>query len=852
MMRHQCASVLLATSFSCFLSAAVEPRAAGRAAATLARQNPAPQSPPAPTNAPSPPPPAGANEPPNGISVGRPTVFDNRTLTLMLESLSETLRTLQVIDQKTIAAAFGLMQGSQSRDFSSSLTVSTTPTPATTEEMTTNTGLVSSGGTPLPDTTTRTTTTNMAAVTPQVPTLDTAANTIAGFNPQFGQHASDLLSDQVNLSYQIFNLRMILERSLSDRLVATDSPNADRTRLQAVLGFNVTIDPPRTAEDAVAVVEVTLVPQPPDRGSSTGISAAEQALSLVALMPQEKTYNASALSTKSNAFGGAAVAKMIHVGYSARRRGQTFYVYRDADTIAYERMGDGHSNDLTFGWMFRPVLGQSAVSPGLRQLFAVVSLPRKDVASDDVSQLLKARVRTYWKKYDRNTLTSFAPEHANRAARLRYFFSASLAKPQIFDTAYVNTATYSSIEVKPTGRYQQGLTPTITHVRWEIVGPKTAVLSVEGNNFFTGTQVVVGGKTYVGGGDGLLLKSTQAFDLTTTVEALAEGTGVVIGRYGAAVTLAPTSPGVEKLERPTLLHSTVGPPLGGTREFIACFNDLPNTNAPGQTRVQPILSVNAATIPPPYVIVPAGCQKGQGTTLIASVPVDAVPDGNAVFKLTWPFIPKLTSAHRAAGAASLIHVSQIAESSVLLTHSGPIGFALPANIPGVTPPSNPCWTILKGVTPVNLPTPGCKVPGEGTSRISDEAVTVTFTGSLPDKFLVLSPIGGLVTLELPKKQAAAEVKPIEVQQHDSVWIDVTVKDASAIKAVDAAQVKLPFRRTFDAKGAADPKKLQVQLTRDLTARAGTVELTFLDGASKAIGQVKIKVVCTLCGREGEK
>ena len=62
---------------------------------------------------------------PNGISVGRPKVFDNRTLTLMLESLSETLRNMQsqFIDQKALAAAFSFLQGSRSSEVSRSFSV---------------------------------------------------------------------------------------------------------------------------------------------------------------------------------------------------------------------------------------------------------------------------------------------------------------------------------------------------------------------------------------------------------------------------------------------------------------------------------------------------------------------------------------------------------------------------------------------------------------------------------------------------------------------------------------------------------------------------------------------------------
>lgn len=226
---------------------------------------------------------------PNGISVGRPKVFDNRTLTIMLDTLSESLRNMQFVDQKSLAAAFNLLQGSRSSEVASNLTVSTLPIPSLKQETVTSTGNVTATGAPLPDTTKQTTTTERAAIIPQPPSLETQP-AFSGFNPNFGQNVSDLLSDQVNLTYQIFNLRMVLERSLSDRVLSNGKP-----RRQAVLGFNITIDPPHTAKDAVAVVEITL---------NIEGSCQTDGLSRVSLMPQEKTYNAAALSTKSNAFGG--------------------------------------------------------------------------------------------------------------------------------------------------------------------------------------------------------------------------------------------------------------------------------------------------------------------------------------------------------------------------------------------------------------------------------------------------------------------------------------------------------------------------------------------------------------------
>ena len=154
----------------------------------------------------------------------------------------------------------------------------------------------------------------------------------------------------MNLSYQIVNLQMLLDRALSDRIYSQDSGGG--TRLQTVLGFNVSLDPPRTANDAVAVVEVTLKSDP---GGD---------ISLVALMPQEKTYNAAALSSKSNAYSGAAMAGAFQVGGGVRKRSQVFYLYKDVDTLSYERMTPDGS--IVFGWMFRPVLGRRCFFPTSR------------------------------------------------------------------------------------------------------------------------------------------------------------------------------------------------------------------------------------------------------------------------------------------------------------------------------------------------------------------------------------------------------------------------------------------------------------------------------------------------------
>lgn len=226
---------------------------------------------------------------PNGIEVDRPKVFDNRTLTLMLESMNDSLRSVQIIDQKTLAAALGTFQGYQSRDTTSAFSITALPTPSGTTERVVNTGNIDKNGSLLPDTTQTTNTTSTTGVTVQAPVLEPAQT--LNYSPTYGESALDLLTDQANLTYQIFTTRLLLERSLSDRLFN------GKPRLQAVLGVDISIDPPRTANDAVAVVELTVTARDPQTTSVV------PGLSVVSLMPSENAYNTAALSTKSHAFG---------------------------------------------------------------------------------------------------------------------------------------------------------------------------------------------------------------------------------------------------------------------------------------------------------------------------------------------------------------------------------------------------------------------------------------------------------------------------------------------------------------------------------------------------------------------
>lgn len=425
------------------------------------------------------------------INVSEAKVYDDRTLMIMLDQLNEQLRNINFIDRAKLAAQLGLSQGFQSRDVSRSLDVGTLPIP----KLTTTRGLNSSGE--LTTTAESEERAAFSATRPALPELPAAPN----YAPVFGENASDLLDDQVNLTYQIFNLRMILERSLSDRLWTTNGGTTYKPRLIAVIGFDVDLHPPKNAHGYAAYAEITITPL-----------VGGNAPALVALMPQEKTYNSVALNTKSTAFGGSAVAKIITIGYSERRRGETFYLFRDTDTASLTFPPAG--NESKFGWVFRPVLGRKSVSSDKRHMFAVLALPEDDSLSQTTVFPVRVTTHTYWQKYNRDNLTTTPGE-------------------ELVD----NYALSTSLLIPTTAKAQDALKPAIKSINWYATDDKNAVVTVAGENLFTGTSVILGSNTLETEANGLLLKSSQSLQIKTTLAALTGGDAILNGRYGSSLPL---------------------------------------------------------------------------------------------------------------------------------------------------------------------------------------------------------------------------------------------------------------------------------------------------------------------------
>ncbi|MGA2606508.1 MAG: hypothetical protein ABSH01_03510 [Terriglobia bacterium] len=770
----------------------------------------------------------------------------------MLDAFSASLQNTQFINQATLANALNLLQGSETLDVSNSLSVNASFLPKTTPSSP-SAGSSPSGSGPGSST-------SPSSASGQ----GSPASTILTPPSQFGENASDLLADQVNLTYQIFNLRMLLERSITDRLIGKN------TRLQAVVGFNVTLDPPKEAEDSAAIVEVTITAE---KESEPPVSLA---VSLVAVMPQEKTYNSAALNSHSNAFGGSAVARMITVSGSRFRRTQHFYLFRDNDTMAFERMTGAHSNpppgnELTFGWQFRPVLGRRSVSPGTRQMFAIIALPKSDKPGVECIQKLKVTVKTYWKHFDHGTLTTSYHERWAHYISPERLANVPLGLPGPWDR------TYPSIEVPTTAMVQDNLSPEIDEVHWEPVGSKSALISVKGNNFFTGTQVMMGDKAYASTADGLILKSNQAFDLLTSLEALANGPGAIVGRYGLAVPLVWGVKDKHPMDGGIQIESlTLGPAESGNHSLsihlqrFHCqalgLNDLPKDKTSQQT-ITPIVTFNGNVVPLPYIFsegeVSFGCGKGLREVVLESAVADSfLASGNGIAKVSWPFLPeRWTAVKRVYDPASDYHVARIGTDKIFISVTTPWGFGpgYDWNPSFYLTDEDKCWKLFAGGDHLICLTTGtCKEKVQEVTPISDYAVAVKIPEGA-DKVVLVAPIGTAFPLDVPKAASGDSTgsKTIALNCYDAVWVDVAVKDASKVdlKSVEANGLKLKARMPFSDKPGKpnEPStKIQVEVTRDLTAKPGSIDVTMLDTDGKLLPGGRLQISCPDFNVDGGK
>jgi hypothetical protein len=501
----------------------------------------------------------------NGVAIGRAKQFDNRSLSLIHEDLNARLEKLSVLD-RSIALRPDVFQESEAIQSSRTLSFGHSPDgkPEKSDRRSQDGEPAAKHGDKLAhsDDEGGSDSAQISGARPIRSGKSGGSNAaVPEFSPTFGMAAGDVLTDQINLLYQIVNLRLLNERALSDRLENGEA------RLQAVLGFQLSINPPNFAKGCVAVAEIEVK-----------VPNSDKPVSVVAMIPQEKSYNAATLSSSANSVDGSVVSFLWRLGAAVGRRRSAIYLHRDTDTTAFERntgwyggafgsVGEEHGSSpsrpdapdddangdsednrrsarasfdpnvaglargrnrngslTTFGWEFHPVLGRRSVSPGARWMLAVVSLPQVDSAEAGGKSpvVISLRARTYWRRYHARQQTT--------SVRLGLWPLPPFGARRIEGPWY-------ELPILRSKDVQESLSPRVREVKWTDVGGNRAIVRVGGENFFNGTEVTIGGIRYCAGDGNLVLKSDHAMDIHTTIAAIAKGDAVLSGRYGASIAL---------------------------------------------------------------------------------------------------------------------------------------------------------------------------------------------------------------------------------------------------------------------------------------------------------------------------
>jgi hypothetical protein len=446
----------------------------------------------------------------NGIVVGEPKVYDDSLLQQMLNSAQSQLVSLQVLSQGGISANFGAITAANQQISSFALSAQVGPPSATTAitgngATTQVAGTVTPGGTGNSTVTTTTapvqnTTTTLAPPSPVTASPPAATTSLPA---TFGVSASDILNEQMQVTYEIANLRLLLEGPLSDRILQGKNGHTF-LKARTTLGFPITITPDKRFKDAVAVVEVEVETDPSENLSMDG-----QPPTITALIPREKTYNVAAIKDKNVSIGGGVATQLVGVSAAFLSGHKSYYLVRDQDTIAltFPSKKDPKTGAETTGflWEFRPVLGQHYVQAGLKQTFVQLSFPTPQSGP----LLGRVHVRTYWRKvnHDNGLLKEVVADSLNEDA-------ANTTVP-VFDMT-PNIAGFGPTDAEDLGNGQMLVTLT--------------------GNFLAGTYVRVGSTILQAGSVGFTSEYRQ-IRFVAAISDLATKTVTVVTRDGTAVPL---------------------------------------------------------------------------------------------------------------------------------------------------------------------------------------------------------------------------------------------------------------------------------------------------------------------------
>jgi hypothetical protein len=435
----------------------------------------------------------------NGIVVGQAKLFELRSLQMMIDNVKSSLAQTAYPSGSQLFGMTGRVQASESTATATSVQVDTAIGPTGSQQN------------------------NSAARSPDMSSRSGSSETQGAL----ALSPTDVLSEQTSLWYQLVNLQMLMDGALSDRLIPADSNGAATTygnsrkfspRAQAIVGFQISVDSRQDYRNAVAEAIITIDNKKPALSGHGGYGDEP---SLMLLLPRSNTYNSVSVSRDSKSLGLGALANVFSLGVSKGKSNDTFYIGKDTDTVALERipnldlygMADPVVRDkaakyrgVSFGWQFRPVFTRAAVDPGVRQVFAMLSLPAS-VLQDKWEG--SVHVATYWRKYDRKSRT------------VGKVIPGSLSKWQL-----------DNIVVPIGSGIEDALQPNIQNAAWEDAGNGKVAVTIEGSNFALGTSIACGETTLCE--KDLSLFSPNRIRFVLPMNAICRGGITVIGRYGVA------------------------------------------------------------------------------------------------------------------------------------------------------------------------------------------------------------------------------------------------------------------------------------------------------------------------------
>jgi hypothetical protein len=436
----------------------------------------------------------------NGIYVSQPKVYDDTSLQLLLNSARTQLGSINTFNQAALLSGIGAVSGGSSTQSAFAAQVSGGPSiPQVQSTANGPTSEVQNVTGASPSTTTTTAAPNQTVTTTNTPPTAPTATLPSGggfsLPSSFSVNSLSLLNEQMQLGSEIANLSLLLEGSLTDHFV--DSTGLVKSR--STIGFPITITTPPQYRDAVAVVEAEITRPQVNLAS-------DEAPSVTAVLPKEKTYNVAAITNHLTSIGGGIATQVLGGSFSFLHGRSTYYVVQDQDTIGLLMSPGGNGNDTAaFAWQFRPVLGQRFVQPGMRQTFAQIAMP----LDPNAGCFGTLKVTTYWRRFDR------------RKGVIGDIISESIRQYDPF-----TVPVYSKL-------------PIIKNLSYADLGNGQLVVHIDGQ-FLDGTYIRVGSNFYRPGSPGFTFEP-KGIRFTASAADLARNQAMIVTREGEEVPLVDTA-----------------------------------------------------------------------------------------------------------------------------------------------------------------------------------------------------------------------------------------------------------------------------------------------------------------------